>query len=107
MLRGGFGLKGAPRLWNMVFSEVLTSLQYFPCQSDMEVMCKHVTRDGKLTLVGLVAKHVDDVKGAGEENEREITLNALEARFGKLKRELNHFDNVGITFEQNLSLIHI
>ena len=103
MLRGGFGLKDAPRLWNMVFSEVLTSLQYFPCQSDMEVMCKHVTRNGKLTLVGLVAKHVDDVKGASEEDERELTLKALEDRFGKLKRELNAFDNVGISFEQNLA----
>ena len=30
MLRGGFGLKDAPRLWNLVFSEVLTSLSYFP-----------------------------------------------------------------------------
>ena len=103
MLRGGFGLKDAPRLWNMVFSEVLTSLQYFPCQSDFEVMCKHVTRNGKLTLVGLVAKHVDDVKGAAVDNEREVTLKALEGRFGKLKRELNSFENVGICFEQNLA----
>ena len=103
MLRGGFGLKDAPRLWNLVFSEVLTTLHYFPCQSDMEVMCKHVTRNGKLTLVGLVAKHVDDVKGAAEDAEREITLEALEERFGKLKRELNAFENVGICFEQNLA----
>ena len=51
MLRGGFGLKDAPRLWNMVFSEVLTTLSYFPCQSGMEVMCKHVPHDGKLRLV--------------------------------------------------------
>ena len=70
MLRGGFGLKDAPRLWNMVFSEVLVSLRYFPCQSDFEVMCKHITRNGKLTLVGVVAKHVDDVKGAAEDAER-------------------------------------
>jgi hypothetical protein len=102
MLRGGFGLKDAPRLWNMVFSEVLTTLSYFPCQSDMEVMCKHVTRNGKLTLVGLVAKHVDDVKGAAEDAERELTLRLLEERFGKLKRELNSFENVGICFEQKL-----
>ena len=60
MLRGGFGLKDAPRLWNLVFSEVLTTLSYFPCRSDMEIMCKHVTRNGNLTLVGLVAKHVDE-----------------------------------------------
>jgi hypothetical protein len=102
MLRGGFGLKDAPRLWNMVFSEVLTGLSYFPCQSDMEVMCKHVSRDGKLCLVGIVAKHVDDVKGAGEDAEREATLKSLEERFGKLKRELGSFENVGICFEQNL-----
>ena len=70
MLRGGFGLKDAPRLWNMVLSEVLTNLSYFPCQSDMEVMCKHVPSDGKLCLVGVVAKHVDDVKGAAEDAER-------------------------------------
>ena len=70
MLRGGFGSKDAPRLWNMVFSEVLTSLSYFPCQSDMEVMCKHVRRNGRLALVGIVAKHVDDVKGAAEDQER-------------------------------------
>ena len=102
MLRGGFGLKDAPRLWNLVFSEVLTTLSYVPCQSDMEVMCRHVTRNGKLTLVGLVAKHVDD-KGASEDDERKIALEALEDCFGKLKRELNTFENVGIFFEQDLA----
>ena len=103
MLRGGFGLKDAPRLWNLVFSEVLTTLSYFPCQSDMAVMCKHVTCNGKLTLVGLVAKQVNDVKGAGEDSEREMTLKALEERFGKLKRERNSFENVGICFEKDLA----
>ena len=107
MLRGGFGLKDAPRLWNLVFSEVLTSLSYFPCQSDFEVMCKHVKRDGKLLLVGLVAKHVDDVKGAGEPNERDATLKSLEDRSGKLKRELGTFENVGICYEQDLVAKHV
>ena len=45
MLRGGIGLKDAPRLWNMVLSEVLTRLSYFPCRADAEFMCKHVTRN--------------------------------------------------------------
>ena len=103
MLRGGFGLKDAPRLWNMVFSEVLTALSYFPCQSDMEVMCKHLPRDANLVLVGLVAKHVDDVKGAAEDKERISLLHSLEHRFGKLKHELNIFENVGIRYEQNLA----
>ena len=103
LLRCGFGLKDAPRLWNMVFSEVLTSLSYYPCQSDMEVMCKHAHRDGRLCLVGVVAKHVDDVKGAAEDAEREATLKSLEDRFGKLKRELNEFEHVGLRFEQSLA----
>lgn len=44
MLRGGFGLTDASRLWYLVSSEVLTSLSDFPCQLDFEVMCKHITR---------------------------------------------------------------
>ena len=102
MLRGGFGLIDAPRPWNVVSGEVLTSLSHFPCQPAFEVMCKHVNRDGKLLLVGLVAKHVDDVKGAGEPSEREATLKSLEDRFGIPKHELGTFENVGICNAHNL-----
>ena len=38
MLRGGLGLNDAPRLWNHVFSAVLTSLSYMPCKFGLEVM---------------------------------------------------------------------
>ena len=47
---------------------------------------------------------MDDGKGGAEASERERVLRALEQRFGKLKRFLRCFENVGIVYEQNAAI---
>ena len=78
MLRCGFGLKDAPRLWNKLLRQVLQELGLVPTQSDPQLHVWHVPitsgpigRAGKGTespkrLVLILSTHVDDLKGAGE-----------------------------------------
>ena len=42
MLRGGFGLKDAPRLWNTVLRRVLQALGLMPTQADPQLFVWHV-----------------------------------------------------------------
>ena len=89
MLRCGFGLKDAPRLWNKVLKKVLSELGLTPLQSDPQLYVWHAS-DGKgdepsstdhvypggdepssthhasKRLVLILSTHVDDFKGAGE-----------------------------------------
>ena len=76
MLRCGFGLKDAPRLWNKVLKRVLQELGLTPLQSDPQLYAWHVNATGSSApqgvastkrLVLIVSTHVDDLKGAGEE----------------------------------------
>ena len=46
MLRCGFGLKDAPRLWNKLLCEVLMSLGLKPLQSDQQLYVWHVPSPG-------------------------------------------------------------
>ena len=46
MLRCGFGLKDAPRLWNKVLKKVLQELGLTPLQSDAQLYVWHVTPTG-------------------------------------------------------------
>ena len=79
MLRGGFGLKDAPRLWQKMLQIVLerTGAKSLSTDAKLYVYC----RDGKLRLV--MSSHVDDLKGAGEDDERERVLKLLEKEFGE------------------------
>ena len=42
MLRCGFGLKDAPRLWNKILRQVLSQLGMTPLQSDPQLFVWHV-----------------------------------------------------------------
>ena len=100
LLRCGFGLKDAPRLWNKLLTEELKKIGLKPLQSDPQLYVWHVNESasaptsggsppaGVGRLVLIISIHVDDFKGAGEEKYRQIFLKALEARFGQLK--INH-----------------
>ena len=97
MLRCGFGLKDAPRLWNKVLVAALEKAGLQSVKGDSQLFVKHVK--GQLVLI--VSTHVDDLKGAGLKAEREQLLAALEKEFGKLKTSLNNFEHVGIMHEQD------
>ena len=96
MLRCGFGLKDAPRLWNKVLRKVLQDLGLTPLQSDPQLyvwhasggtssgavaLAKSVSQSGAAApaygenaskrLVLILSTHVDDFKGAGEAEYRQ------------------------------------
>ena len=112
MLRCGFGLKDAPRLWNKLLSEVLQSLGLKPLQSDQQLYVWHVPSPGgpgargpqpAQRLVLIISTHVDDLKGAGEEVYRKRLIKALEERFDKLNIKLESFECIGVMHEQDSS----
>ena len=74
MLRCGFGLKDAPRLWNKLLGEVLRALGLKPLQSDQQLYVWHVPSPANTgahgnqpaqRLVLSVSTHVNDLKSAG------------------------------------------
>ena len=94
MLRCGFGLKDAPRLWDKLLREVLMSLGLKPLQSDQQLYVWHVpssagigarSKPTEQRLVLIVSTHVEDLKGAGEDVYRKRLIKALEEKFDKLK----------------------
>ena len=113
LLRCGFGLKDAPRLWNKLLKEELKKIGLRPLQSDPELYVWHVSEPtrrptsgasapaGAGRLVLIISTHVDDLKGAGEEKYRQIFLKTLEARFGALKIKQRCFECVGVMHEHD------
>ena len=67
MLRAGFGLKDAPRAWNMLLTQLIRECGLQPTKADDQIFIK-LDRPGNLILV--ISAHVDDLKGCGEEAER-------------------------------------
>ena len=103
MLRCGFGLKDAPRLWNKLLRKVLKDLGLVPLQSDPQLFVWQIstpqkgrTQSGFMggpvsepigsadsdnspkRLVLILSTHVDDFKGAGEQEYRKRLLAGLE-----------------------------
>jgi hypothetical protein len=75
MLRCGFGLKDAPRLWNKVLRQLLLNLGMRPLQSDEQLFVWHDGTHGDIDVPQSVfapscklvlSTHVDDLKGAGQ-----------------------------------------
>ena len=97
MLRLGFGLKDAPRAWNMMLVRTLAEIDIFPTCTDSQLFVKHVAG----VLVTILSAHVDDLKGAGTDEEKAKLIKHLEDKFGKLKQETGNFEYVGIVHEQN------
>ena len=91
ILRCGFGLKDAPRLWNKVLRKVLLDLGLTPWQSDPQLYVWHVTNGSSgaaapaktgeekasKRLVLILSTHVDDFKGAGEAEYRQGLIDGL------------------------------
>ena len=95
MLRCGFGLKDAPRLWKKVLRKVFLDLELTPLQSDPQLYVWHVTHgssgaaapaktgEEKVSkrLVLILSAHVDDFMGAGEAAHRKRLIDGLEKVF--------------------------
>ena len=103
MLRGGFGLKDAPRLWQKMLQMVIERAGGRSLCSESKLYVFH--RDGLLSLIS--SSHVDDLKGAGLEDERETVLKHLENEFGALKRQMNTFECIGIMHVQCTKIFSI
>eukprot|EP00973_Karenia_brevis_P074256 10316961-Karenia_brevis.AAC.1 len=89
MLRGGFGLRDAPRLWQKMLQSVLERIGARNLVSETKLYVKH-DKNNNLNLV--ISSHVDDLKGAATEEQRKHLLAELEKEFGKLKVSIGSFE---------------
>ena len=119
LLRCGFGLKDAPRLWNKVLRQLLIDLGMRPLQSDEQLFVWHDEADSRgqplaspddrsadqslfaPTCKLVLSTHVDDLKGAGQPKYRDKLIAALTQRFGQLKMKHVQFECVGVMHEQS------
>jgi len=97
MLRGGFGLKDAPRLWQKMLQMVLERAGGRSLISEPKLYVFYT--GSKLRLI--MSSHVDDLKGGGDEEERERVLAHLEKEFGTLKKQFSNFECIGIMHVQD------
>ncbi|CAK0801133.1 unnamed protein product, partial [Prorocentrum cordatum] len=98
LLRCGFGLKDAPRLRQVMSKQVLEKTGGKALISDPQIYVYH---DAKGELQMIMSSHVDDLKGGGEDYLREKVLSMIESEFGKLKRQYDFFECIGIMHEQD------
>ena len=94
----GTGSKDAPRAFSVKLASVTRNetVGLRPTTYDSELEVKHRVEHGKPKLVLIVAKHVDDLKIAGEPSEVKLLMDALEKVFGKLTSTRNEFTNCGV-----------
>ena len=92
LLKPGFGLKDAPRLWALALKRVLAQLELRPLQADAQLFAKH--SNGK--LLALLSIHVDDLKITGNDSERAAIIRGLEKEFDQLKVENDCFEHLGL-----------
>ena len=70
MVRPGFGLKDAPRLWHLRIDEVMKQMGTYALVSDPQLYARWRSARGEFsfdTLELVCTKHVDDLKGASSE----------------------------------------
>ena len=96
----GTGCNDAPRCFALKLAKVTKELcKMKQCTVDQELCYLH--DDVNQTLLALMAKHVDDLKIAGDKKTVIWILQQIEKVFGKLKIEWNNFTNCGIKHQQN------
>lgn len=92
MLKPGFGLRDAPRLWNMALLRVLNEGGLHRCQTDRQLFVKHESAE----LVLLVSTHVDDLKITGKPSEIKSLLSLLTKHFDELRLSTDNFEHLGL-----------
>ena len=98
MLKPGFGLKDAPRLWLLALRRVLNAIGARPTCIDPQLFCVH---DAEGRLVLLVSIHVDDIKICGQPKLMQLVIQKLEESFDSLKLEKNNFIHLGLQHVTN------
>ena len=90
MVKGGFGLKDAPRMWRLRLDFELKKCGLKACQADGSIYCKHRWNNERSAwdLVLSVSTHVDDLKGGGVDSEVQALVKQLTAAFGQGKLQL-------------------
>jgi len=96
LLKPGFGLRDAPRLWLLALKGVLASIGAVPTKIDPQLFFIH--RGGKLRVV--LSIHVDDIKLSGETEVMNEVISKLEAHFDTVKLEKDNFIHLGLQHER-------
>ena len=99
----GTGSVDAPRCFSLKLSTVTTKCGLVASNVDPELCYLHRMIDGKLVLVVIMAKHVDDLKVTGERSEVIRIMQGIEAVFGKMKVSFNSFTNCGVRHIQDVA----
>ena len=81
----GTGSVDAPRCFSLKLSKVTVNCGLTASNIDLELCYYHETRNGKVELVAMMTKHVDDLKCAGERPVVIRILKEIEAVFGEMK----------------------
>ena len=103
MIRPGFGLKDAPRLWHLRIDEVLRNMGTYPLVSDPQLYARWRSERKEFsfdTLDIICTKHVDDLKGASSEETFDDICKRLSDEFGDLTIQKREFEHLGIVHKQ-------
>ena len=103
LIKPGYGLKDAPRLWNLALTRCLVEAGLRKLQGDEQLFVKHV--GGVLVLI--VSTHVDDLKAGGEDAEITALVKLLESRFDALKTQIGEFEHLGLVHKQYADYIAV
>eukprot|EP00971_Amphidinium_carterae_P331793 6465576-Amphidinium_carterae.1 len=99
MLKGGFGLKDAPRLWTRKCTKDFATANILPLHSDEKVYVRHIK--GQLNLI--LSAHMDDFKVACSEATHKEFLLFMKKHYGEdVKHQEGEYEHTGITHIQNL-----
>ena len=99
MIRPGFSLKDAPRLWHLRIDEVIRNLGTYPLVSDPQLYARWRSERNEFsfdTLDIICTKHVDDLKGASSEETFDEICKRLSNEFGDLTIQKREFEHLGI-----------
>ena len=104
--RPGTGSVDAPRCFSMKLAMVTREICGMSDSTVDPELCMLHKPDpsGKLQLVAMMTKHVDDLKITGEQEWIDWLLEKIQETFGKLKLEWNEFTNCGVHHVRNISL---
>lgn len=97
----GTGSVDAPRCFSIKLSKVTEKAGLIASNVDAELCYCHQIRNGKLTLVAIMTKHVDDLKAAGEKAVLLQIMRVIEEVFGEMKITWHTFTNCGVRHIQD------